>query len=145
MGRAHSIHLRPLLGGLAPQLMLLDSLGAGRELAGLNAAQNLQGRAASLAILRHDLPLWPHSSGHTQRLLLSVHRAVCSSQCDHSAQDRGSGLDVLPSLCPGYTFPFLLNHDPHPLLRSVSPTLFIGTEGEAHGKIWGCFGLFFLL
>lgn len=40
--------------------MLLDSLGASRELAGLIATQNLEGHrggAASLAILRHDLPL----------------------------------------------------------------------------------------
>lgn len=38
-GRTHSICLRPSFGGLTPQLMLLDSLGASRELAGLSAAR----------------------------------------------------------------------------------------------------------
>lgn len=55
------------VGGLAPQSMLLDSLKASRELAGLIASQNGK-TAASLAVLEHNLPCRPHSSRHTPSL-----------------------------------------------------------------------------
>lgn len=78
--------------------------------------------------------------GHTPRdtsrdCCLSVDRVLCSSQCDRSARDQGSGLDVLSTPAQAKL--------PHPSSGQSPPPYLLAPRGKPMGEFWGCLGFFF--
>lgn len=72
-------------------------------------------------------------------------QSLCSRQCDPSTWRWGRSLGDLATPAQA-KLPFLLNHNtPHPLLQSVSLTLFIAWRGNPWENFGNVLGLSFLL